>query len=272
MVRPRTALLIPYFEDHEALIRSLASVQEDETCDVVVVDDGSLAQPADLGAAQAAFRAHGSVTVLRQSPNAGIEAALNAGLERICADGYEFVARIDAGDRNVGPRLSKQEAFLDANPSVLLVGGAVEFVDLEGRPQFVLRMPTTDAQIRRRMWANSAFMHPAVMFRSSVVDDVGGYPDGYPAAEDYAFFWTVMDVGEVANLPDVVLEYELNPKSISLSNRSRQLTSRLAVQCAHDDGSMAARTGRMRTRLVRATPSGAIFRLKKVARSGERTA
>jgi len=272
MARSRTALLIPYHEDHEALMRSLASVQDSETCDVIVVDDGSLVRPVDLTAARAAFRANGSVTVVRQSPNAGIDVALNTGLERVLADGYEFVARLDCGDRHVGPRLSMQEAFLDANPQVLLVGGAVKFIDLEGRQQFILRMPTDDLQIRRRMWANSAFMHPTVMFRSGVVVQVGLYPNDYPAAEDYAFFWSVMDVGEVANLPDVVLEYEVNPEGISLSNRSRQLSSRLAVQRAHDDGSMAARLGRMRTRVIRAIPSRLLFRLKRVRHRGEWTA
>jgi glycosyltransferase involved in cell wall biosynthesis len=246
-----------------SLLVSLDSVLPSETCDVLIVDDGSPTQPVVEAQARRAWRAHGTLQVLRQPVNGGIERALNAGLDWIERRNYTYVARLDCGDRNVGQRIAIQERFLDEHPEVLLVGGAALFVDPQGVPQFTRRLPTTPAGIASLMRSNSAFMHPAVMFRVSALPLVGRYPLDYPAAEDYAYFWRFMQAGPVANLPDVLIEYELDPGSISLANRHTQLTSRLAIQREHDDGSWRARLGILRTRILRHLPYSLAFRAKK---------
>lgn len=257
----RAAVLIPHFNNLEGLTDSLGSIDADDPADVYVVDDGSLVPPThDVVAG--AVRGPRQVTVLALPKNVGIEAALNAGLDRIIADGYEYIARLDCGDRNVGPRFAAQIDYLDAHPRVLLVGGAAQFVDPAGKPLFVREMPTTHAEIAAFMRSNSAFMHPTVMFRASAAARIGHYPCGFPAAEDYAYFWRFMDAGEVANLPDVLIEYEVDPGSISRSKRGRQLQSRLQVQRLHSDGSLQARLGMWRTRALRIAPVGLIDAIK----------
>ncbi len=264
MPRVRTVVLIPHFNAMRSLVRSLASIGSDETCDVLVVDDGSTRDPLDRQRASDAFRSNGRLWFLMLTPNRGIEHALNAGLEWIRVRDYEFVARLDCGDENSPDRLARQEAFLDAHPDVLLLGGAAEFVDPGGRTQFVLRMPTEQAGIARMMRRNSAFMHPSVMFRTSALPQVGTYPTDVPAAEDYAYFWRFLAAGSVANLPDVLIRYELDTGGISLSRRRTQLTSRLAVQRAHSDGSVAARVGIARTLVLQRVPYGFVAQLKRL--------
>lgn len=264
MTHVRTVVLIPYFNSSAGLIESLASFGSAEECDVLVVDDGSEVTPADESAASAAFTAQGSVTVLRLPRNEGIEGALNAGLDRIAQENYEFIARLDCGDRNIPDRIARQVAFLDAHPEVLLVGGAAEFVDPATGQGFVLRHPTDHEGIAATMRRNSAFVHPAVMFRTAALELVGRYPTDTPAAEDYAFFWRFLRVGRVANLPEVLVTYELNPTGISLSGRRRQLDSRLAVQRANDDGTWGAKVGRARTLILRSLPYGPIYRAKRM--------
>ncbi len=267
MAPRRTVLLIPYFNSAESLLISLSSVDSAEACDVLIVDDGSDQLPLDLAAARAAFRGHGDVHSLVLDANVGIENALNAGLDWIAARDYTYIARLDCGDRNRPGRLRMQEEFLDTHPRVLLVGGAAAFVDLTGHEQFVFRLPTEHDAIADSMRNNSAFMHPSVMFRASALPLVGRYPVDVPAAEDYAFFWKFIEVGEVANLPDVLIDYELDPSGISLSKRTTQLTSRLKVQRAHDDGSWAARLGIARTKVLLRLPYGPVFQAKRISRS-----
>lgn len=267
MPTPRTVILIPYYNSMPSLLASLGSVLPSERCDVLIVDDGSPVQPVDEDAARGAWHADGDLHILRQPINGGIEKALNSGLDWIIDRDYTYIARLDCGDRNIGDRIAKQEAFLDNHPDVLLVGGAALFFDLEGNPEFVYRLPTTAAGIAAMMWRNSAFMHPAVMFRASAVALVGHYPYDYPAAEDYAYFWRFMHAGPVANLPDVLIEYELDPGGISLSKRRTQLTSRLKVQREHSDGSWRARVGIVRTTVLLRAPYGPMFKLKKALHS-----
>lgn len=263
----RTVVLIPYYNSLASLLRSLASIDHDEHCDVLIVDDGSTREPVDEVAARAAWPGSGDLEILVQPVNQGIEHALNAGLEWILTRHYTYVARLDCGDRNRPGRLARQEAYLDAHPHVLLVGGAAAFVDQDGAEQFVYRLPTTRAGIIKMMRKNSAFMHPAVMFRVSALALVGRYDYDVPAAEDYAFFYKFLEAGEVANLPDVLIDYELDPGGISLAKRHTQLASRLVIQRRHSDGSLAARAGIARTMVLQRVPYSLVFRVKKALRS-----
>lgn len=257
----RAAVLIPHYKNPDGLRTSLGSIDPDDPADIYVVDDGSPTPPTHSEVA-GAVRGTRQVTVLALPTNVGIEGALNAGLDRIIAGRYEYIARLDCGDRNVGRRFATQIAYLDTHPQVLLLGGAALFVDPQGEPLFVRQMPTTHAEIASFMRANSAFMHPAVMFRASAAKRIGHYPTAFPAAEDYAYFWRFMEAGEVANLPEVLIEYEVDPGSISRTKRSRQLQSRLQVQRLHADGSLAARMGMWRTRALLVAPVGLIDALK----------
>ncbi len=263
----RTVVLIPYYNSHDSLLRSLTSIEQTERCDVLIVDDGSATHPVDVVAARAAWPGDGDMDVLVQPTNQGIEHALNAGLEWILTRHYTYIARLDCGDRNRPGRLAKQEAFLDAHPHVLLVGGAAAFVDQNGAEQFIYRLPTTQQGIAALMRKNSAFMHPAVMFRVSALALVGRYDYDVPAAEDYAFFYKFLEAGQVANLPDVLIDYELDPGGISLAKRKTQLASRLLVQRRHSDGSLAARAGIARTLVLQRVPYSLVFRVKKALRS-----
>ncbi|SFN84100.1 Glycosyl transferase family 2 [Formivibrio citricus] len=254
--------LIPHYNNPHGLAKSLASIGSDEQCDVLVVDDGSIKQPLDEAAARAAFAAQGELHFLRLPQNRGIEHALNAGLAWIAERGYELIARLDCGDENLPDRFARQTAFLEQHPEIALLGGAASFVDLQGAEQFVLRHPTGHAEICRALKNNSAFIHPTVVMRRSAVEAAGGYPLDARAAEDYALFWTLAECFQVANLPDVLIRYELDPGGISLGKRWQQLCSRLAVQQRHNDGSLAAWIGMLRTRAMLLLPYGMVFKLK----------
>jgi glycosyltransferase involved in cell wall biosynthesis len=257
----RLVVLIPHFDNLEGLRRSIQSIDETHSIDVLIVDDGS-AQPPELGQVKRWFTGAGQVDIYQRESNAGIEAALNDGLAIARERGYEFVGRLDCGDRNVKQRFVRQIEYLDGHPEVVLLGGAAAFVDQSGHTLFVRSMPTEHGDIAKFMRFNNAFMHPTVVLRTRVIDDVGDYPLGYPAAEDYAFFWTIMEVGRVANLPDVLIDYEVDPDGISRSRRERQLRSRLQVQSDHSDGSVRARAGILRTLILLKAPVGAVDAMK----------
>lgn len=254
--------LIPHYNNPDGLAKSLASIGKNEQCDVLVVDDGSVKKPLDEASARAAFAAQGEIHFLRLPHNQGIEHALNAGLAWIAERGYPLIARLDCGDENLPDRFARQTAFLAANPEVVLLGGAASFVDQAGTEQFVLRHPSDHAAICRALKNNSAFIHPTVVMRREAVSLVGGYPLDARAAEDYALFWSLAERFQVANLPEVLIRYELDPGGISLGKRKKQLQSRLSVQRRHSDGSLAAWIGMLRSVLLLAIPYGWVFKLK----------
>jgi glycosyltransferase involved in cell wall biosynthesis len=224
----RVALLVPHYNDRIGLLKSLSSVAENMRVDLFVVDDGSLEVPAE-SEIRNSFKPPGTTCLICFPQNRGIERALNAGLREIVNRGYEYVARLDAGDVCLPNRLQKQRAYLDTNPAVALVGSWAEFIDETGKHLFVLKHPSEPSIIRKRMYVNNMFVHPSVMFRTSAVREIGFYPLGYSALEDYAYFFEFTRRYLTSNLPMVLLKYEVSSKSISSMRRRQQVKNRIKL-------------------------------------------
>lgn len=260
----RIAVLIPVHNAQNDLMRTLASLdRQSETFDVFVVDDGS--RP-PIALDPDSYR-H-PVTLLRLPANRGIEGALNAGLGRILADDYAYVARQDSGDVDVGERLARQRHWLDCHPEVALVGTWVDFVDDEGRRIFTFTPPADTQAIRRRMHYSAAFIHPATMIRTSALRAVGPYSDRYPLAEDYELFFRIARRFGCANLTDVLVRKEENPDSLSVARRRRSLRSRIRIQLAYfDRGSIHSYLGLLYSLILYVVPYRLLMRIKRAGRN-----
>lgn len=256
----RVAVLIPVYNAACKLRRTLESIyMQDGDFDVFVVDDGSV-PPLHLDTED--FRQ--SPRVIRLSKNLGIVAALNTGLKEILDGPYDYVARQDAGDRDVGNRLAEQAAYLDDNPEAAIVGSWAQFVGPGGEPAFLARTPDDEAGIWRRMRYGYAFIHPAVMMRADALRKVGLYDGDYPCAEDYELFFRLMRAYSGTNLQRALVITEVNPKGISMDRRRAQLLSRMKVQMTYFSfHSIYAYLGLARSLLFYCLPYGALLWLKQ---------
>ena len=227
-VRPvgRLAVLIPVYNEPGCMAATLRSLcGQGVPFTLVLVDDGSV-PPLAVDVSHLDY----PVVLLRMPKNGGIEKALNAGLEYIDHVGFELVARVDAGDRCAPTRLARQVAFLDAHPDVHLVGSNVEWRRDDDSLAFDRQLPTAHADISRALHHVVCLLHPTVMFRASVVREVGPYSYAYPAAEDYEFFWRIARRYRVANIPEMLHTQRFHSGSISIRNRRRQLRTKLRIQ------------------------------------------
>jgi glycosyltransferase involved in cell wall biosynthesis len=221
------SVLIPVFNDDGQLAATLRSLDaQGVPVVVVIVDDGSRV-PLVVHEEPSRDR---EIVVLRHDVNRGIEHALNTGLDYIGRRGIPYVARLDNGDHCAPGRLWRQRSFLDAHPSIDLVGCAVEWRDDDGRSRFTRVFPTTHDAIVRALHHTTALIHPAVMFRTSVVRTVGMYSAEYPAAEDLEFFCRIARRHRVANLEESLLIARFDPAGVSIRRRREQLRSTLRIQ------------------------------------------
>jgi len=254
------SVLIPVYNAPYDLAKSLNSLAQVTTpLDIVVVDDGSrppLQIPELIGSHR--------LILLRNRTNAGIERALNTGLRYILTQGYEFVARLDAGDICTPDRFAKQLHYMRQNPEVMLVGSYVEHIDTQGKPVFTQYVPLSPQDIRRQMHLNSSFVHPAVMIRCSAFRELGLYSYDYPAAEDYELFFRFVKRYPVGNLNEVLTFKEISPYSISLTKRKKQLRSRLRIQLKYFDPALKeSYIGVLKTLILYLTPYNLILKLKQ---------
>jgi len=257
--RGAVAVLIPVFDDDGRLRDTLRSLEGQGVPVVaVLVDDGS-ARPLSVEGAALDFE----VVILRHDTNQGIELALNTGLRYIRSRGLAYVARLDNGDKCAPGRLARQREFLESNRDVQLVGSAVEWRDTAGRVRFTRVFPTTHDDIVRALHHTAALIHPAVMFRTSVVDAVGDYSTAYPAAEDYEFFFRIARRHRVANLGETLLVTRFDPDGVSMRRRHEQLRSTLRVQLSFfEPGVWTSYYGVLKTLARLVVPYAWLVRLK----------
>lgn len=260
-------LLIPHYNNPEGLKRSLASIDASEEIDILVVDDGSNECVINEAETTASFKAFGIVRYIYLENNKGIEHALNTGLKFIVdARQYIYIARMDSDDSCIGRRFSIQKQFLEQNATIMLVGSNVIAVSPNGDFLYNIILPKESRSIKKKMFLNSMFMHPSVMFRAEVIQTIGYYPLHYDAAEDYAYFFKIVNKYETANIQEFLLHYEINPKGISVSKRKQQVASRIKVILDNFYFGFYPIYGLLRSLVLYVMPQNLIAALKKIKR------
>lgn len=228
----RVIVLIPHYNNCEELVKSILSIDEEIKVDVLVVDDGSTVPP-KREELEKAYGQRGTVFLEILKNNQGIEQALNHGLKIIEEKTYEYVGRLDCGDLNYKNKYTKQLNYLDANPDTYLLGTWAKMVDEEGNFLYNMKHPATYEKIKKRMFLNNMFVHPTVVFRKEVIEKIGYYPTNYKSAEDFAYFFNIVEQLKVENYPEILLDYVIDANSISSQKRKRQVKNRIKITWEH---------------------------------------
>lgn len=225
----KISVLLSAFNAAETIEVALDSIldQTHREFELVVIDDGSSDGTGNIIDAVAAK--DDRVRAVHQE-NAGLVVSLNRGLE-LCR--HEFVARMDADDRAWPERLELQGAYLAANPHVVAVGSQTRIIDGTGRPLRQGWYPTDPSAAKASLKTASPFAHPAVMMRRSAATSVGGYRAAFVHAEDYDLWLRLGELGDLVNLPQVLLDYRVHGNNTSTRHAMEQAFSTAAAWLAH---------------------------------------
>jgi glycosyltransferase involved in cell wall biosynthesis len=193
---PSISVVMPVWNAEPTLAGAVESVlaQTEPDWELIAVDDGST--DASLTLLDTAARRDFRIRVL-PGPHRGVVAALNRGL---AAARGRLVARMDADDVALPARLARQRDHLDAHPDVGVVATRVIFGgDARRSAGYARHVAWTNTLLSHDAIALGAFIdspvaHPSVMFRSELVDRLGGYAEGdFP--EDYELWLRWLDRG-----------------------------------------------------------------------------
>jgi glycosyltransferase involved in cell wall biosynthesis len=211
---------MPIYNGEKYLVEAIESILSQTFTDfeLIVVDDGSVDSTPGILADYSAK--DDRVRVISQA-NGGIVTALNAGLSR-CRG--EYIARMDADDISKKDRFAFQAAYLDANPTCVLVGGLADSI----RPDGSLGSELTSGG-RHKITNLDTFppriavsLHPLIMVRLSALKAVGGYRNMFPHAEDYDLFIRLSAHGTIDNPRIVVLTYRRHGDAASIKHLEKQ--------------------------------------------------
>ena len=219
---PVVSVLMPVFNGREYLAEAMSSIlnQTFLNFELLVLDDGSTDESLRI---LREFEALDSRVRVAARENKGLIVTLN---ELVAQARGKYIARMDADDVALPDRLAIQLDFLEKNPGVVCVGGSFEIIDGLGRYLTTFIQPSANVEIQGLMLAGHVVInHPTIMVRSVSIRAVGGYDTRYEAAEDYDLWFRIGEIGELANLNEVVLKYRLHANSVSETSGKKQRES-----------------------------------------------
>lgn len=260
----KSVVLIPHYNNFKGLLKTIQSIKKSERIDVLIIDDGSIKNKIDEIILQESVLFEGEIYVEYLHKNSGIEVALNKGLQFIKKlNRHVYIGRLDCGDVCLGERFSIQESYLEKNKEIALVGSNAIAVDLNGNELYKTIFPEKQERIKRKMYLNAMFLHPCVMFRTKILQEIGLYPTEYTAAEDYAFFFNIINKYKTHNLQKYLVKYEINQHGISISNRKQQVKSRIRIIKKHYYFGFWPTYGLIRNYILLIMPTNIIQFIKK---------
>lgn len=190
-----------YKTNEEYLHRALLSVWDEQTykpSEIVLVQDGPVGESIVEVLEQWQKRLGKQFKWIKQEKNLGLAKSLNHGLS-YCS--HELIARMDDDDISLPQRLKLQYRYMMSHKEIGVLGGQVEERDSDLQMKISQRVvPVNHLQIVKFSKTRSPINHPSVIFRKSIVGELGGYPEVYP--EDYALWGKLICNGVLFhNLP-----------------------------------------------------------------------
>jgi glycosyltransferase involved in cell wall biosynthesis len=196
------SVVIPTFDRRASVMRAVRSVleQSHRRIEVVVVDDGSTDGTAEALGAVADDR----LRVVSQ-PNGGVARARNRGLEEARGD---LIAFLDSDDLWLPGKLARQVAALHGLPRRfgICVTGAE---DRRGDETVAVRPAPPPGDLAVPLLIENLLHAPmaTALVRREVVDAVGGFDPGFPAAEDWEWLQRVTRLFHVASVDAPLAAY-----------------------------------------------------------------
>lgn len=210
-----------YREPMDWLEQSIDSILHQSFTDfefIIVIDDPQNQDAINF--VQQKANEDNRIIILKNEVNLGLTKSLNRGLK--VAKG-KYIARMDADDVSYLDRFEKQYSFMEANPNVILLGTGVRYIDENGKPIKVIIYQSDNDKVKSRMLFNSGFSHPSIMIRrSTLVKNDVWYDEDYRQTQDYRLYETLYDLGDFANLPEILVDYRISKTQISTKLHNSQ--------------------------------------------------
>ncbi len=205
----------------ETIDSILAQTHHDFEC--IVVDDGSTDDVPQILAGYAGRDSR--IRVITQQ-NAGLTRSLIAG----CAAARgTYIARHDAGDRSHPDRFRLQRALMTAEPRLVFVSCATDFLGPQNEYLFTSHpiahaltpLEIIDLRAPHGVVTGPSH-HGSVMFRRDAYERAGGYRPEFYYGQDWDLWYRLASAGLFQSIDQPLYFAHIAPESISGSSRDTQ--------------------------------------------------
>ena len=209
--QPLISVVLPVYNGEKYLTEAIDSIlgQTFEDFELIIIDDGSTDGSLEI---MHLYESVDSRLKLITRKNRGLPASLN---EAINIAKGSLIARMDADDICYPNRLAVQTKFMQQHPEVILLGSAANFIDVDGISICTFTLSSKDSELRK-VFPNSPFIHPSVMFIKDIFLKAGEYTERMKlGGEDVTLFERMSRLGKLHNLAEPLIKYRLVPGSMS---------------------------------------------------------
>lgn len=208
--RKSVSVILPVYNGVDYIYNSIQSIlnQSYTKFELIVINDGSTQ---DIDKIISSFKDKRIRYYKRE--NRGLGYTLN---ELVSLSNYELIIRMDADDLSDVDRIKILVDFMVSKPDIVLCGSQIKIFSEEGSIQH-LRLPTEHSRILEDLLCMKfSICHPSIIFRKSLFNQVGGYPEN-AVGEDMEFFLKMSKLGSLANVDKILFHYRIHDSSINSS-------------------------------------------------------
>ena len=204
---PKISVIMPVYNTAKYLIEAIDSILNQTFTDFkfIIIDDCSSDGSLEIIKSYSDKR----MIIIENEVNKGYVFGLNYAIS--IARG-KYIARMDSDDISVKTRFSEQFNFLEKNPAIILCGTWFKYIgsNIEICP------PSEHADIKIFALEHCPFGHPTVMLKREFIEERAlFYRHDFMPAEDYDLWVRILEEGQTANLPKILLLYRVHNSQIS---------------------------------------------------------
>jgi len=213
MKSPKISVIMSVYNGEKYLREAINSIlnQTFKNFEFIIVNDGSTDSSLDIIKSYNDAR----IVVIDQK-NTGQGIGRNIAIKH---SNGEYIAILDADDISMPDRLQLQYDFLEKHPECVAVGSNAEIIDKDSNYVYTSNQALSWEEIKNNL-PSMPFIHSSTMYRKTAFDKVGGYPD-MRSAEDAVLFNKFAKIGELRNLPDVLIKYRICSTAVTTKSSGK---------------------------------------------------
>lgn len=220
------SVILPAYNASNYIREAIESIlnQTYNNFELIIINDGSTDNTVQIIGTYKDSR----IKLINNGENKGLIYSLNRGVE--LASG-EYIARMDADDISLPHRFEKQIEVMNQNSEIAVCGTYINYFGGSNGRFSRCQPKLQDEEIKKSLLIRSAFAHPTVMMRATILKKNGlKYDEKFRSCEDYKLWIDMATYGSFINIPIPLLKYRVSNSQISTQHRNEQLNNTLICQ------------------------------------------
>lgn len=209
---PLVSVVMPIYNVEEWIEEAINSIlsQSYPNLEFIIVNDGSTDNTVEIVKSFHDDR----IIFMDNHENKGNYVRRNEGCK--IASG-KYICMMDGDDMAFPERIAKQVAIMENDPLLLALGSGLMFsnggIDIKPRGYNLLKV---------MLLSNNYVLHPSLIVRTNIFQDVGYYNEEYRFSSDYDLVCKIALRGRIDNTEEVLMKYRQHEKQISSAHHTEQ--------------------------------------------------